>query len=154
MKSAMRQPSLLDYGKLRGKSNTSQNILNSVALVTISFIDRAALAQRHDPGTEAFSKNGKRESEPHDLPRQLCGPTPTGRNAVPIQHYLCSTMRAVRSDVRQWQFHPTRDDGDSRVDVSIATKPLRMLTIGSVELNDAMASLRTIDSFSQVAIKL
>jgi len=43
---------------------------------------------------------------------------------------------------------------DSRVDVAIATKPLRMLlTIGSVELNDP-ASLRTVDSFSQVAIKL
>ena len=150
MKSAMPgQPSLLDYGKLCEKSNTSQNILNSLALVTISIIDRATLAQRHDPGTEAFSKNGKRESEPHDLTRQLCGPTPERSERCSHPTLSCSTMRAVRQ-----MFHPTWDDRDSRVDVSIATKPLRMLTIGSVELNDAMASLRTIDSFSQVAIKL
>jgi hypothetical protein len=54
MKSAMPgQPSLVDYGKLRAKSNISQNILKSLALVTISIIDRpgATTAPKPSPKT-------------------------------------------------------------------------------------------------------
>jgi hypothetical protein len=92
-----------------GNRTLAKTILNSLALVTTSIIDCAALAQRHDPGTEAFSKTTANTRVSHVIcPVNFAVRQPTDRNAVPVLLFLLDDNGT---------------SGDSRVDVSLSTKP-------------------------------